>query len=247
MKETAAAPEGFWRGARDAAPIVGAYLMIGAAAGLFGAERGLSPAEIVLLSLLLFAGSAQFVFPELYEGPPPALALAIFFINLRHLLYSAALAQQARRLGWKTRAAVGAQLTDETFLVSTAILKGRAMTSGGWMIGLNMTSYLAWCGGNLAGATLGGAADLSAWGADFAGLAMFVALLFLQIAGHSRPLSASVSALIAAVGAGAAMHWFPGPAAIIVSAVVAAALGALMFGASEDDKAFAAQSREKTQ
>ncbi len=85
-------------GARDAILIMVAYLMIGIAAGVFVVSKGLSPAEVALLLLLLFAGAAQFVFPESYGGSPQALVSAIFFINLRHLLYLAALAPQARNL-----------------------------------------------------------------------------------------------------------------------------------------------------
>ncbi|MGI9297609.1 MAG: AzlC family ABC transporter permease [Gammaproteobacteria bacterium] len=233
----------FISGGRKAAPIVVAYLMLGAAAGALGASRGLSPAEIALLSLLLFAGSAQFVFPELYQGAPQTLASAVFFINLRHLLYSTALAQQARRLSRCARAAIGAQLTDETFLVSTAHLRGRMIPSGAWMIGLNFCSYIAWCGGNIAGALLGGALDLSVVGVEFAGSAMFIALLFPQITGHARPAAAAFVAILGGGGAVAAQTFFAGPAAVVLVAAAAATLGALAFGVNESDRRFAAKLR----
>ena len=242
------APDGvmlkdFADGGRRAAPIVAAYLVLGAAAGALGASRGLSPAEIALLSLLLYAGSAQFVFPELYQGAPQTLAASIFFINLRHLLYSTALAQQARRLSRRTRATIGAQLTDETFLVASAHLRGRMIPSGAWMLGLHTCSHFAWCCGNVAGALLGGALDLSAVGADFAGQAMFVALLLPQIAGHARPSAAAIVALAAGGGTVAVLSFFPGPSAATIAAVAAATFGVFAFGVNESDRRFAEQLR----
>ena len=233
----------FASGGRTAAPIVVVYLILGCAAGVLGASRGLSAAEILLLSLLLFAGSAQFVFPELYRGAAAELVSAVFFINLRHLLYSTALAQQARNLPPATRAAIGAQLTDETFLVATARLKGGMLSSGAWMLGLNMVSYLAWASGNLAGAVFGGAVDLSVVGADFAGAAMFLALLFPQITGHARPSAAAAVAVLGGGGAVLGLWLFPGPAATTVAAALAAVLGVAVFGANESDREFAAKLR----
>ena len=237
----------FASGGRDAAPIVVVYLILGFAAGVLGASRGLSAAEILLLSLLLFAGSAQFVFPELYRGAATELVSAVFFINLRHLLYSTALAQQARNLPPAARAAIGAQLTDETFLVASARLKGGMISNGAWMIGLNMTSYFAWAAGNLSGALFGGAADLSVIGVKFAGAAMFIALLFPQITSHPRPATAAAVAAAGGGGAALGLLLFPGPATVTLAAAAAALLGVLVFGANENDRKFAAELRAKAQ
>ena len=52
---------GFADGARAGLPVVFGYLGIGAAAGVVERAAGLSYAEILLLSMVLYAGSAQFV------------------------------------------------------------------------------------------------------------------------------------------------------------------------------------------
>ena len=69
----------FYSGGKLSAPIVVVYLILGVAAGALGASRGLSVAEIALLSLLLFAGSAQFVFPEIYEGRTARIGIGGIF------------------------------------------------------------------------------------------------------------------------------------------------------------------------
>ena len=122
-------------GMRAALPVVLGYLAIGFAAGAVGTAEGLSPLEIVVLSLLLFAGSAQFVFAELYAGSAAALVSAIFLVNFRHFLYSASLSRKLRRLPAWARFAAGAQLTDETFSVASALLKTPPVRAR-WMLSL---------------------------------------------------------------------------------------------------------------
>jgi predicted branched-subunit amino acid permease len=56
---------GFFGGSRAALPVVLGYLSIGFAAGVVQRAAGLSVAEVMLLSLLLYAGSAQVVVASL--------------------------------------------------------------------------------------------------------------------------------------------------------------------------------------
>ena len=183
-------------GMRAAVPVVLGYLAIGFAAGAVGAAEGLSPLEITALSLLLFAGSAQFVFADLYAGSPAALISAIFLINFRHFLYSASLSQKLRKLPLWARFAAGAQLTDETFSVASALLKAPP-TRARWMLALNITSYSGWCMGNLAGAVAAGGIEFA--GAEFALSAMFAALLMMQAAGARKAPKLTAAVIAAAV------------------------------------------------
>jgi len=221
-------------GARAAIPVALGYAGIGFAAGVVGAQAGLSPAEVTLLSLILFAGSAQFVFAELYTGSPVTLVTTVFLVNLRHLLYSTAFAPRVRGLGVSARFAIGAQLTDETFSLASSLLRG-PLGSGRWMIALNMTAYLAWASGNLTGAIAGGAVSaVDGLGLDFALAAMFAALLMMQITeapGGRRAVAILVAAL-AAVTMVALQGWHPGPLNLLVATAVAATAGAALAPAS---------------
>lgn len=213
-------------GMRAALPVVLGYLAIGFAAGAVGTAEGLSPLEIVLLSLLLFAGSGQFVFAELYAGSPAALVSAIFLVNFRHFLYSASLSQKLRRLPAWARFAAGAQLTDETFSVASALLKTPPVRAR-WMLSLNMTSYLAWCLGNLSGAVAAGGIEFA--GAEFALAAMFAALLMLQISGARKMPKATAAAL--AAGTMLALELTrPHPLNLLAATAVSATACLLLFG-----------------
>src|SRR3954452_9793422 len=112
--------ESFWKGVKDCVPTLLGYLSIGFAAGVVEKTAGLSIAEIALMSILLYAGSGQFIAAGMIAASNPisAIIFTVFFINLRHLLLSAAIAPYFQHLSpWKNLS-VGSLLTDETFGVA---------------------------------------------------------------------------------------------------------------------------------
>jgi 4-azaleucine resistance transporter AzlC len=208
----------FREGAKAALPVVLGYLGIGFAAGVVERAAGMSYAEILLLSTVLYAGSAQFVVTSMLTlgSPAPAIVLTVFFLNVRHLLLSAALAPALRALPAWQNALLGLQLTDETFVVASS----QARISAAWMAGLNLAAWSTWAVANLAGAAL------SAYAGDTRALAfalpsMFAGLLVLQL--RLRP---AWSAAIIAAAAGVAMHrLWPGPWAVVGATLLGASLG----------------------
>src|SRR5712692_4531263 len=108
---------------RAAVPVVLGYLGIGIAAGVVERAAGLSYAEVLLISTVLYAGSAQFVVTSMLSlaSPASAIVLTVFFLNLRHLLLSAALAPALRGVAAWKNALLGRQLTDETFVVAAGL------------------------------------------------------------------------------------------------------------------------------
>jgi 4-azaleucine resistance transporter AzlC len=223
--------DGFAAGARAGLPVVLGYLSIGFAAGVVQRAAGLSVAEVALLSLVVYAGSSQFVAAGMIAAASPAAAvvLTVFFVNLRHLLLSAALAPALARVpAWKN-ALIGAQLTDETFVVAWSRAAGGGALPAAWMWGLNVSAYLAWAAANVAGALAGEAlGDSRALGFDYALTAMFAALLVLQIRVAPARRRALWVALAAAGLALALARVLPGNWFIIVATLAAATLGYAM-------------------
>src|SRR6266852_293048 len=133
---------------RAAVPVVLGYLGIGIAADVVERTAGLSYAEVLLISTVLYAGSAQFVVTSMLSlaSPASAIVLTVFFLNLRHLLLSAVLAPALRGVAAWKNALLGRQLTDETFVVAS----GRRPLSPAWMAGLNLAAWSAWAVANLA-------------------------------------------------------------------------------------------------
>ena len=222
--------ESFARGARAGLPVVLGYIGIGLAAGVVERAAGLSYAEVLLLSMVLYAGSAQFVLTSMVTlaSPLSAIVLTVFFVNVRHLLLAAALVPYLRGLpAWKN-ALLGLQLTDETFVVAAGRFAKRPPVRAAWMAGLNLAAYSTWALANLAGAVFsaqfaGSAASIRVLG--FALPCMFAGLLVLQLAARPRIRVGIVVSLSAAALAVAVQTMHPGPWAVIVATILGATLG----------------------
>ncbi len=206
----------FRQGAKAALPVVLGYLGIGFAAGAVERAAGMSYAEVALISTVLYAGSAQFVVTSMLGSPAAGIVLTVFFLNLRHLLLSAALAPALRAVpAWKN-ALLGLQLTDETFVVASS----HQNLSAGWLAGLNLAAWSAWALANLAGAALSAYAT-NTRALAFALPAMFAGLLVVQLKDFKGLAAGALAAL-----SGIAMHSFwPGPWAVVGATLLGASLG----------------------
>lgn len=220
--------EGFVQGIKDCIPTLLGYLSIGLAAGVVQKTAGLGLAEIALLSLLLYAGSTQFIFAGMLAAGSAsgAIIFTVFLVNLRHLLLSAALSPYFRHLTPLRNMLVGSLLTDETFGVAISRAANRSRIGERWMHGLNVTAYLNWLAANLAGALLAQwIADPEQYGLAFALPAMFIGLLVLTVIGGKRIKLDVAVALLAAVTVVGSSFVMSESLAIIAATVVAATAG----------------------
>ena len=97
-------------------PVLTGYLCIGMAYGLLMANAGYGVFWALLLSLLCYAGSMEFVAVSLLTAgfdPVQALLMALM-INARHAFYGLSMLEKYRGTGW-ARPCLILSLTDETF------------------------------------------------------------------------------------------------------------------------------------
>ncbi len=211
-------------GLGPALPVVLGYLPIGFAFGVLAAGAGMSAAGSLLMSLIVFAGSAQLVAVGLIvQGLNPwAIIATTFVINLRHLLMSASLSPYMQKWSGLQIAGFSFELTDETFGVHS-LRFNRGETAPNPALLINLVCHLAWVIGSLLGVLTGGLiGDVRPLGLDYALPAMFIALLVMQLRGR-------VYLAAAAIAAGLSMLiWYAGLTQwnVILAAVAAAAAGA---------------------
>lgn len=218
----------FFQGVKDCIPTLLGYLSIGFAAGVVEKTAGLSILEIILLSLILYAGSAQFIAAGMIAAGSTASAIiiTIFFVNLRHILLSAALSPYFRHLSSFKNMLVGALLTDETFGVAINKATKRKQISERWMHGLNITAYLNWVFANIAGAYFGQwISSPETFGLDFALPAMFIGLLILAMASRKKVKLDTFIAVIAVGIACGVSVMFSGSLGVIVATIAASTIG----------------------
>lgn len=211
------------RGIKRALPIVLGYVPIGFAYGVLAGKSGLSDANTLLMSIIVFAGSSQFIAVGLFASGtgPAAVILTTFVVNLRHMLMAASLAPCLT--GWKKRylAFFSYELTDETFALHSAASSklGDCRLEA---LSLNMTAQTSWVIGTILGIVASGLiGDVKPLGLDYALAAMFIGLLVGQCDTPVRVMTALLSGGIATLLYLAGWHQFH----IIVATVAGATLG----------------------
>lgn len=229
----------FIQGVKDCIPTLLGYLSIGFAAGVVEKTSGLSIAEIVLMSLLLYAGSAQFIAAGMIAAQHPisAIIFTIFFVNLRHLLLSAALAPHFKHHSpWKNIAS-GALLTDETFGVAVNQVNQKKHIPFSWMLGLNITAYFNWLLANMIGGLFGQMIpNPKMIGLDYALSAMFIGLLILQMEERATIRNNIIIALATAGFVISFSTLFSGYVSVIFATILGTTIGVIIERWKSDGK-----------
>ncbi|WP_207695066.1 azaleucine resistance protein AzlC [Enterococcus sp. DIV0212c] len=174
----------FKEGVIACVPTILGYVGIGIAAGVVGKNVGLSILEIALMSILIYAGGAQFIICGMLaiHSPISAIVFTTFLINLRHFLMSMSVAPHFKKEPLITTIGIGTLLTDESYGVLMTVLTNEHRVSSAWTHGLNITAYLAWIVSTVVGGVLGTwIPDPYILGLDFALVSMFAGLFILQV------------------------------------------------------------------
>jgi 4-azaleucine resistance transporter AzlC len=213
-------------GLRDIAPAAIAAIPIGLLFGAVAVAKGLTPAEVALMSALVFAGGAQFAAIEAWVHPAPimALAFATFLINVRHVLMGASLSPKVTMTRGQEFFAFFF-MTDESWALSERRALEKPVTGAYW-VAMGAALYVNWVVSTTLGAILGSfLGDPARLGADFAFTALFIGL----IAGFGRSrvtlVTVGVSAAVAALVhqfIGAPWHVASGALAGIAAAYLSA-------------------------
>lgn len=178
----------FYSGFKACLPTVLGYVGIGIAAGVVGNNAGISALEVALMSLFIYAGSAQFIICSMLiiNSSISTIILTVFLINLRHFLMSLSSSQYFKKYSIAENICVGTLLTDESYGVLMAKVQEEENVSIKWMYGLNITAYITWILSTVVGSLIGKfIPDPNKFGLDYALVAMFIGLFVLQV---ERPI-----------------------------------------------------------
>ncbi len=194
----------FLHGLKDELPILVGVMPFGMIYGILALSAGLSQAEAQAMSVIVFAGSAQFMLVQLVGIGTPALMMIVtgFVINLRHALYSASVAPHVRNLPPLWKGLLAYLLTDEAYAVAiTRYNKRDASPLKHWyFLGAGLALWTSWQISTAIGVFLGTQVP-SSWSLDFTLALTFIALVVPAL--KDRPgilaaLSASVVAVMTA-------------------------------------------------
>lgn len=222
-------PPGFMRGILASLPLMLGYFPIAVVFGVEAARIGLSPAMAVMLSIVIFAGAAQFLALALIAAgaAPLTAAGALVAINLRHVLYGPTLMRAAGQPRRPWAALWSWCLTDEVFAQALATFGAGQKFSERWMAGMGVAAWIVWVSGTFIGASAGAGA-LAGWPALEAALGFMIPALFLALllSIASRESLPAVAGAVVATVLGAMVFSMTG--AILTGMIGGAVIGVLV-------------------
>jgi 4-azaleucine resistance transporter AzlC len=187
-------------------------------------SAGLTPAQTLAMSLLVFSGAAQFTAAGLFASAvaPLTIVVTTLIINARHLLLAASLAPHVRRAPAWQRALLAFHLTDESYAVGMRAFLGGAGSTA-YQFGANLSMYVIWPASTAAGLLLGALIpDPAAYGLDMVFPLTFIGLLVPLLRDR---VSTGVAIVAGVLTIGGALL-LPGRWYILIAGVVASGVGA---------------------
>ena len=224
---TASAPrQGVLAAARAAfpctVPILAGFLLTGATCGVFAVSLGLPGWAPTLLSIAVFAGSAEFVTASLIAGmaSPISAFVTIFIVNARHLFYGLSMLERFRGGGKKALYSIYA-MCDETFSLNYATEPPAGVDRGWFMFFIALFNQLSWVAGCTLGGVAGGMLPLGdIKGISFAMTALFVVIFldqWLKDASHAGAVIGLAATALALAVLGAGNFMMPALVLILVA------------------------------
>jgi 4-azaleucine resistance transporter AzlC len=213
------------QGAVAAWPICLGYFPIGLALGVLAQKAGLPWWAVAMMSVMVFAGSAQFICVAMIAAgaSTPSIVLTTLVVNLRHVLMSSALAVYLQGVNRRFLALFAYGVTDESFAVNLTRFR-----NGGWdrrrALVVNQLANTTWILATIGGALVGQFVPQGALGIDYALTGMFICLLVFQLQGRFYIFTGLLAAALSIV-------WYlviPGDSYIVGASMSAATVGYLL-------------------
>ncbi len=210
-------------------PVLAFGSMFGAASSAAGHSIGMS----VWSSVAMFAGASQFVFLEVFSLGVPAwsVLLAVFAVNFRHILYSAAITSKIKHFSFLQKAGALFLLTDLQFAVVENrynLKKDGLKITAFYYFTFGALGYLIWILATFIGAIFGQLiADPTLIGLDFVLPIYFLSILMgFRSRTNFFPvvLVSSIVAIVVQKTIGAPWHISLGSLAGVTAAVIASTM-----------------------
>lgn len=174
-------------------PIFAAFWCLGLSYGIYMYHLGFSAWYPSLMSLLIFAGSVEFVAGNMLLGafdPIQALLLTIM-INARHFFYGLAMLEPFRNTGFKKVYLIFG-MCDESFSINSSAEVPDGVDRGLFMFFVTLFNHLYWFSGATIGGLLGNLLSIKVEGIEFVMVAMFVVIFMESFKKKNQKLSSII-------------------------------------------------------
>ena len=165
----------------DTVPVMTGYVFLGFGFGILMYQSGYGAGWSFAMSLLIYAGSMQYVAVGLLTGGASLLttALTTLVVNARHLFYGISMVDAYKGLG-KKKAYMIFTLTDETFSLVSREQLPEGVDRHSYCFLVSLFDHVWWISGTVLGALAGSLIPMNYEGIEFVLTALFVTIFVEQ-------------------------------------------------------------------
>lgn len=162
-------------------PVMTGYLFIGIAFGVMFADKGYNFLWAGLMSLLVYAGSGQYLAVNFFDPSVSLLQVVFltFMVNVRHIFYGLSLLDKFKVSG-KKKPYMIFSLTDETYSLYFLTKTPTNVDEGKFLFALSILDQSYWIVGSMIGGLAGTLIPFDSTGIDFAMTALFIVIFVEQ-------------------------------------------------------------------
>lgn len=162
-------------------PVMMGYLFLGIAFGVLLSSKGYGVQWAFFMSIIIYAGSMQFVAVDLLCSVfnPLAAAIVTLMVNARHLFYGLSMLERFKECK-KTKLYMIFSLTDETYSLLCSTKTPEGVDKQWFMFFIALLNQSYWIIGGVLGAWVGSLFRFDSTGIDFAMTALFIVIFVEQ-------------------------------------------------------------------
>lgn len=161
-------------------PVMAGYLVLGIGFGILMPAKGYAWYWSLLMSLMIYAGSMQYVDIDLLGAGANLLTVALMtlVVNARHLFYGLSMLSKYKDTS-KSKPYLIFALTDETYSLVCQNLSLEVDREQYYFL-VSILNHIYWIVGSVFGAVLGSALSFNSRGIEFSMTALFVVSIIEQ-------------------------------------------------------------------
>ena len=181
-------------------PIMTGFLFLGAAYGIYARTSGLPAQTPIIMALLVFAGSMEFVAVDMLCLPfdPLNAFIMALMVNARHLFYGISMLGKYKKLGAKRWYLIFG-LCDESFSINCTAEVPENVDSGWFYFWVTILNQIYWVTGATVGSLAGSFIKVELPGLEFVMTALLVVIFldnWLKEKSHSSSVIGLASAFL---------------------------------------------------
>ena len=217
----------------DTLPVMAGYVVLGTGFGMLMQAKGYGVPWVAAMSLLIYAGSMQYLAVDLLTGGAGLItaALTTLMVNARHLFYGISMIDKYKDTGWRKPYLIFA-LTDETYSLNCNGAPQQVSSPKKYYFLVSLFNQCYWVAGSLLGVLVGKLLPVSTEGIDFALTALFVTVFVEQW----KSTSDHIPALIGVFASLICLFLF-GPDGFLIPAMVLITLLLTLYRGKKEGKA----------